>query len=101
MKYILDSNAYDYILDNKIEIEEIKHKGVFFTTNVQRSELINIPNGERRESQLKIYGKIDQVKLDSESGNWIVDLWWHDEPSLEFNEIQVAKMKDSKDALIG
>lgn len=106
MKYILDSNAFDYILDNKIGKEEVEKKGEFFTSNVQRSELMNIPDEARRISLLEIYAGINQVKLNSESGIWIDDLrWdddevWHDESSPEFIELQNGNAKDSKDALI-
>ncbi len=78
------------------------------TSNVQKSELLNTPNINRRNALLDIYEQLKQEKLDSEEGIWIDDLiWdddnssWCDQPSLEFIELQDGKFKNSKDAFIG
>ncbi|MCD4835108.1 MAG: PIN domain-containing protein [Bacteroidales bacterium] len=106
-KYLLDTNCFDYILDNQIELDELKSKGIFYTSNVQYSELRNIPNQERREAILRIYEKLEQIKLQLKSGIWIDDLYWDDEQvwndnqTSEFVDLQKGNLKNSKDALIG
>lgn len=106
-KYLLDTNCFDYILDNNINVGKLRSKGIFYTSNVQYSELKNIPNQERREALLKIYEKLGQIKLQLKSGIWIDDLYWddeqiwRDEQTTEFTELQKGNFENSKDALIG
>jgi len=106
-KYLLDTNCFDYILDNSIDVEKLKFIGTFYTSNVQYSELKNVPNKERSESLLQVYEKLEQIKLQLKSGIWIDDLrWddeqiWNDEQTTEFSELQKGNFKNSKDALIG
>jgi predicted nucleic acid-binding protein len=78
-RYMLDTNVFDYILDNKINTDDIKKTGEYFTTNVQLSELANIPDDSLKESLLKIYTELDQKKLLLRSGVWIDELRWDDD----------------------
>jgi predicted nucleic acid-binding protein len=106
-KYLLDSNCFDYILDNQIDSEELKRLGLFYTSIVQYSELRNIPDKQRKKSLLDIYEKLEQVKLKLKSGIWIDDLYWDDEQvwnanlTSDFLSLQNGNAKNSKDALIG
>ena len=54
-KYILDTNIFDYLLDNRIEISNLKNIGEFYSTNVQLSEIKNITNEQRKNELLEIY----------------------------------------------
>lgn len=106
-KYLLDTNCFDYILDNSINVEGLKYIGTFYTSNVQYSELKNVPDKDRSESLLQVYERLEQIKLQLKSGIWIDDLsWddeqiWNDEQMAEFCDLQKGSLKNSKDALIG
>ena len=107
-KYIFDTNVFDFILDNNIDISAIKELGTLYTTNVQFSELSKIPDEDRRNKLLEIYDRLESIKITLKSGIWIDDLRWDDEQpwvdaiseeceNLTGNSIN----KPWKDALIG
>jgi len=106
-KYFLDTNCFDYLIDNQINIDDLKSKGIFYTSNVQYSELKNTPNQERSKELLAVYESLDQIKLQLKSGIWIDDLYWDDDQNwiddqtTEFSDLQNNNLKNSKDALIG
>jgi len=77
-RYILDGNVFDQILDQKINIALIKSKGDLYITNVQISELKNIPVDNRRNEMLKILSDLNPIKLNLESGIWLDDIYWDD-----------------------
>lgn len=105
-KYMLDTNCFDYLLDNNINIFTLSLQGFFYTTNVQYSEILNIPVDVRRKSLLNIYQALPQEKLLLRSGLWIDDLKWDDKQiwldnlSQEFKQLSKGKLKRAKDALI-
>jgi len=75
-KYLLDTNCFDYLLDNNINLDDLKSIGVFYTSNVQYSELKNTPDQKRSQELLTIYESLGQIKLQLKSGIWIDDLYW-------------------------
>lgn len=109
VNYMLDTNVYDYILDNCVDILRIKSKGHLFITDVQISEIRNIKNSERRTSLLNLIESINPSKLIIESGIWIDDLYWDDgQPWIDIinkdcNSLlgNSQRNKPWKDALIG
>ena len=108
MNFLLDTNVFDFILDNSIEVGKLMTIGDFYTTNVQYSELKNISNDARRDELLKIYSDLQQTKVNLESGIWIDDLYWDDEQIWVDDIGQTAQdfteskhKKPWKDALIG
>ena len=106
-KYFLDTNCFDYLIDNQINIDDLKSKGIFYTSNVQYSELKNTPNKKRSKELLAVYESLDQIKLQLKSGILIDDLYWDDDQNwiddqtTEFSDLQNNNLKNSKDALIG
>lgn len=106
-KYFLDTNCFGYLIDNQINIDDLKSKGIFYTSNVQYSELKNTPNQKRSKELLAVYESLDQIKLQLKSGIWIDDLYWDDDQNriddqtTEFSDLQNNNLKNSKDALIG
>jgi len=78
-KYFLDTNVFDFLLDNNINVEDLKLKGDFYTSNVQRSEILNIPDTNWQKKLIEISSSIRQQKLLLKSGIWIDDLYWDDE----------------------
>lgn len=64
-KYILDTNAFDFLLDEKVDLDKMQWCGQYFTTIVQESELTAVPakKKDRREQLLKIYYTLPQEKI--------------------------------------
>lgn len=107
-EYMLDTHCFDYILEKNISVDELKTKGIFYTSDVQHSEIKNITNNsKKREALLKIYKQLNPIELKHKSGIWIDDLHWddtqirNDDINKEFHELQQGNPKHSKDALIG
>jgi len=109
LKIMLDSNAYDYIIDNRIDPVNVKKKGELFITNVQISELANTPNNSRRITLQNLVDKLRPEKLFLESGLWIDELRWDDDQKWIDHIGSIAQMladpkrknPDWRDALIG
>lgn len=106
--YLLDTNVFDFILERSIKISKLTEIGEYFTTNVQHSELKNIPDMDKRNKLLKIYSDLPQTKINLESGIWIDDLYWDDNQPWKDEVGQTAQKlvgnsqkKPWKDALIG
>lgn len=105
-RFILDSLVFDFILDNGIEISKLTDIGEYFTTNVQHSELKNIPDKIKRNKLLKIYFDLPQTKINLESGVWSDVLYWDDDQPWRDEIGQTARelvgnSKKWRDALIG
>lgn len=79
MNYVLDSNIFDYFLDNIVPTKVIISKGAIYVTNVQLSEISNVPNIKRRQALEKLIEAINPTKMFLESGVWIDELKWDDE----------------------
>ena len=108
MKYFLDTNVFDYLLLNDIDINRIQLKGEYFTSNIQKSEIKNIKDVERRNNLLNLYESLKQEKLLLKSGMWLDDLYWDDEQPWidEIGKITLELIGNStnkpwKDALLG
>jgi len=106
MKYMIDTNAFDYFVENAISPQDIQSKGELYTSNVQFSELSNNPNDEHRELALALYEELDTTKLQLESGLWLGKLrWdgsqiWHSDIGKGF-ELALGNSRGHYDAMIG
>ena len=86
LRYFLDTNVFDYILDYNVELTRLLKIGIFYTSNVQYSELQNVKNEHRRHNLMKLYNCLPQKKLLLESGIWLDELHW-DEEQIWIDEI--------------
>ena len=107
-KYFLDTNVFDFIIDNNIDIVALQLRGTFYTSNIQESEIKNTKNIDKLNKLLKAYNSLKQEKLLLSSGIWLDDLYWDDEQPWvdEIGEIAIklignTKKKPWKDALMG
>lgn len=108
-QYILDTNAYDYLFDYSVDLDELKSKGEFFTTNIQKSEILNIKDSTRRKNILDVYNDLDPIKLKLQTGVWLDDLHWEDGENWDDSVSQTSSdirgnsknLKSWKDAFIG
>jgi predicted nucleic acid-binding protein len=105
-KYLLDSNVFDYLLDNQINISGLK-KAKFYSTNIQWSELNNTPDVERKNQLLEIYQVVNPKKILLKSGIMLDAVRWDDEqPWIDEISHTATKLKGNtkaswRDALIG
>jgi predicted nucleic acid-binding protein len=72
MKYILDTNIFNKILDGNIDVN---FDGEFFVTHVQEDEIYATPNHDRKNQLLKIFKKIIQKDIPTESAVWDISKW--------------------------
>jgi hypothetical protein len=86
-KYILDTNVYDYLFDNTIDIEKLKIFADFYSVIVQLSEINNIKDEAKKAALLNFYSKLSLKKLFLKSGIWINELLWDNNKSW-INDIQ-------------
>jgi|GEM_PF-2075175 len=109
MRFIFDTQIYDYILDNNVDSQVIDKCGTLYITNVQLSEIKNIPDTNKRSKLLNLIENLQPNKLNLDSGIWLDDLYWDDsQPWVdETGEAFKALLGNSqnkrpfKDALIG
>jgi rRNA-processing protein FCF1 len=109
MHYVLDSNVFDYLLENSIDMNRLQEKCNLYVTNVQISEISNIPKEEIKAPLQKLVDQIKTEKLLLESGVWCDALqWdddqpWRDEINFDCANILGNSTKSTKwhDALIG
>ena len=108
-KYMLDTNVYDFILDNCINLDIVQNKGELYITNVQISEIKNIKDKDRQFKILNIIHNLEIIKINLESGIWLDDLYWDDDQPWidEISNSCISLLgntinnKPWKDALIG
>ena len=77
--FLLDSNVFDELLDGAIPSDLVKRCGRVFVTNVQISELKNVPDRTRRSKLLALLDDLAPEKLHLHSGVWLDDLYWDDD----------------------
>jgi len=67
-EFILDTNVFNKILDNKIDISkflELGHK--YYVTHIQRDEILNTKADERRHSLIALFFDIVDLNIPTES----------------------------------
>ena len=57
--YMLDANAFDYLLDHAIDPRSVRRLGELCITTVQHGELLSVPDRRRRERLLRVLSEID------------------------------------------
>ena len=73
MKFMLDTNAYNQLLDNDISVDDLK--GEFFTTHIPEDELNNTRVEDRRKKLNAKFKEIHQKELPTESAVWDTSKW--------------------------
>ena len=108
-EYMLDSNIYRHLLDDKVDLKILIKNGQYLTTNVQMSEALNIKDVNISNKIIYIYESLHQQKVQLQTGIWLDDLHWDDEQEwkddigseaekIYGNSKRIGKWKD---ALIG
>jgi|GEM_PF-2861999 len=58
---MLDANAFDYLLDRRIDPARVRRAAELFITNVQHVELLDVPDPRRRKGLIGVLSAIDPV----------------------------------------
>ena len=74
MKSMLDTNAYNYLVDHNIPIDLLK--GEFYTTHIPEDELNNSTNLERRKSLnqkfISLHNKVTREEILLDNGSILI-----------------------------
>ena len=62
-RYMLDANAFDYILDRRIDPTSVRRLGDIRITSIQHGELLNVPDPLRRRRLLRVLSGIDPTVM--------------------------------------
>ncbi len=73
--YMFDTNVFNRVLDGKIDVTTLPSNEPYFVTHIQRNEIENTKNPERREALLSTFHGIDHSQVPTESAYWGVSEW--------------------------
>jgi predicted nucleic acid-binding protein len=103
---MFDTNIFDAILDDRIEISQLPKKVDYFVTHIQLDEIeaINKPEKmERKKQLLKLFKEIKKEEVATES--FVFDVSRLDKAKLSdgtlLEELRKGNLKNTEDALIG
>lgn len=75
MKYMLDTNIFNALLDGVIEIKDLPPNAEFVVTAMQLQEINKTKNEERRALLLKQFHEIAPDRVPTSSSLWNVTSW--------------------------
>lgn len=67
MKYILDTNIFNKLVDGSLLPDDLPSDGQFVATHIQIDELNNTANNERRAKLFLMFAKISPMMIPTES----------------------------------
>src|SRR3989338_8878472 len=99
MKFMLDTNAYNQLLDNDISVDDLK--GDFFTTHIPEDELNNTQVEDRRKKLNAKFKEIHQKELPTESAvcdtsNWDKSKWTDSDTPTESFVLGTSRLGGAK-----
>lgn len=110
MKYVVDTNIFNKLIDGKVSLSELPADAEFVATHVQLDELNATRNLERRANLRAQFLTLSPVIEPTESIVWDVSRWdqgkWSDENCVadaikrELDGVNGAKGNNWQDALI-
>jgi len=99
MKYVLDTNIFNRVLDGKFELSAVVDAEQFVVTNVQRSELEATRNKDRRESLMRKFTETAADSVATESFCFDVKGSGLDESKWPDDETRLDSLKSSLDSI--
>ena len=107
--YMFDTNIFNEILDQKIDVSSITNASLY-VTHIQLNEIQATKREERRNQLLQTFHEVDKEAIATESAAWDVSEWdnskWGSEKSLcqpiakRLGELNKKKKNNTQDALI-
>lgn len=99
MKYVLDTNVFNRLLDGLFSLDKLPESLQFVATHLQIDEIKNTKNLSRRDSLLEVFVAVGPEMVDTESFVWEVSAWDQCKWSDEKNYVQLDAIKADLDAL--
>lgn len=108
MKYVLDTNIFNKLIDGIISVEQLPNDGEFVASHIQVDEINNTTDKERRARLLLQFTQLRPQIMPTESAVWGVSRWNHakwDVPAYEglrheLDALNNGKPNNAHDALI-
>jgi len=107
---MFDTNIFNQIVDDNINIASLKQSNKYYTTHIQLDEISDTGDKERKSFLLGMFQEIGNEKVPTESAVWDVSKWDEakfsngDLYTLLLQELNKSKPRDKdnniKDALI-
>lgn len=82
--YVVDTNIINWLVDGRLESNDLPNDGVFIVTHVQRDELTKTKDEKRRRQLLMMFDNTIEVEVPTES--MVVGIW----------RVGLAKVSDGK-----
>jgi predicted nucleic acid-binding protein len=108
--FMFDTNVFNRILDGKIDVGRFPSSEPYFVTHIQRNEIENTRNPERREALLNTFHGVGHTQVPTESAYFGVSEWgaakWSAEDGVieaiieKLNNKNNGKKNNGLDALI-
>jgi len=67
---MFDTNAFDYLLDHRIDPVRVRLAADVFITNVQHVELLDVPDRKRRKRLIGVLSALDPVVRPAQADVW-------------------------------
>lgn len=99
MKYVLDTNVFNRLLDGLFGLDKLPEGAKFVATHLQIDEIKNTKNLSRRDSLLDVFAAVGPEMVPTESFVWEVSAWDQCKWSDEKNYAQLDAIKADLDAL--
>ncbi len=107
--YMFDTNIFNEILDQKIDVTSINNAS-FHVTHIQLNEIQATKREERRNQLLQMFHDVDKATIGTESAVWDVSEWDNTKCGSEkglyqpivkrLGELNKKKKNNAQDALI-
>ncbi len=75
MKYMLDTNIFNVLLDGKIDLDKFPKDAEFIATAIQIQEIKNTKNLDRREKLIDKFNEIGTNRIPTTSAVWNITAW--------------------------
>lgn len=73
--FMFDTNVFNRILDDKIDVGSLPGGKPYYITHIQRNEIENTKNPERRTALLNTFHSVDKAQVPTESSYWGISEW--------------------------
>lgn len=73
--FMFDTNVFNRVLDGKFDTTSFPNNKPYFVTHIQRNEIENTKNPERRQALLKTFHGVGHTQVPTESAYFGISEW--------------------------
>ncbi len=73
--FMFDTNVFNRILDGRVDVGSLSGDKQYFVTHIQRNEIENTKNPERRKALLDTFHGVEKSQVPTESAYWGLSEW--------------------------